>query len=148
MTELIPWINDEINRMRREMDHLLKGCWPDIGADLLMGGFSGRVFLEICQTEDALTVKAVVPGIDPEDLEISVCDDKLTIKGCKKERSVEGGNYYQRVEKKLRSFCRTVPLPSRARIHDIKATLHGDILKIVVPRWKPRETRFIRVEID
>jgi HSP20 family protein len=148
MTELIPWIHDEIDRMRRDMDYLLSRCWPDIGADLLMGGFSGGLSLEIFQTDDALTIKAVIPGVDPEDLEVSVTDEKLTIKGCKKETSVEESGYYQRVEKKLRSFCRIVPLPSRARIGEIKAILHGGILKIVVPKWKPRETRFIKIEID
>lgn len=147
MTELIPWIHDEISRMKRDMDHLLNRCWPDIGADLLMGGFSGGISLEIIQTDEALTIKAVIPGVDPEDLELSVADEKLTIKGCKKETSVEGGGYYQRVERKLRSFCRTVPLPTRSRIGEIKATLHNGILKIVVPRWKPRETRRIKVEI-
>jgi HSP20 family protein len=148
MTELIPWIHDEINRMRRDMDYLLSRCWPDIGADLLMGGFSGGLSLEISQTDDALTIKAVIPGVDPEDLEVSVADDKLTIKGSRKETSVQEGGYYQRVERKLRSFCRSVPLPSRARIGEIKATLHGGILKIVVPKWKTRETRFIKIEID
>ncbi len=147
MTELIPWIHDEMKRMKRDMDHLLNRCWPDIGADLLMGGFSGGISLEIIQTDEALTVKAMIPGVDPEDLELSVTDEKLTIKGCKKETSVEGSGYYQRVEKKLRSFCRTVPLPSRARIGEIKATLNNGILKIVVPKWKPRETRRIKVEI-
>jgi len=148
MTELIPWIHDEMNRMKRDMEHLLNRCWPDIGADLLMGGFSGGLHLEIFQTDDALTIKAVIPGVDPEDLEVFVADEKLTIKGCKKETSMEGSGYYQRVEKKLRSFCRSVPLPSRARIGEIKATLHGGILKIVVPKWKPRETRFIKIEVD
>jgi HSP20 family molecular chaperone IbpA len=61
---------------------------------------------------------------------------------------VGGGGYYQRVQEKLRSFRRTVSLPSRARIGEIKATLRGGILRIVVPRWKPRETRLIKVEID
>jgi HSP20 family protein len=147
MTELIPWIHDEMKRMKRDMDYLLSRCWPDIGADLLMGGFSGGISLEIIQTDEALTIKAMIPGVDPEDLELSVTDEKLTIKGCKKETSVEGSGYYQRVEKKLRSFCRSVPLPTRARIGEIKATLNNGILKIVVPKWKPRETRRIKVEI-
>jgi len=148
MAELILWMDKEINRMRRDMDYLLNQYCPDIGADLLMGGFSGGLSLEIFQTDDALTIKAVIPGVDPDDLEVSVTDDRLTIKGCKKETSVEGGGYYQRVERKLSSFCRSVPLPSRARIGGIKATLHGGILKIVVPKWKPRETRSIKIEFD
>jgi len=146
MTELILWMDKEINRMRKDMDHLFNRCWPDIGADLLMGGVSGDISLETFQTEEALTIKAVLPGVDPEDLEISVTDEKLTIKGCKKETSVEISGYYQRVKRKLSSFCRTVPLPSRARIEKIKATFDKGILNIVVPKWKSRETRCIKIE--
>jgi len=148
MTELIPWIHDEINRMRRDMDHLLSRCWPDIGADLLMGGVSGGLPLEISQADDAMTIRALMPGVDPEDLEVTVTDDNLTIKGCKRETSRQGGGFYQRVERKFRSFRRSVPLPSRSRIGEIRANLHGGMLTIVVPRWKPRETRLIKIEVD
>ena len=146
MTELILWMDKEINRMRRDMDHLFNRCWPDIGADLLVGGVSGDISLETFPTEDALTIKAVLPGVDPKDLEVFVSDDKLTIKGCKKETSVEGSGYYQRVERKLSSFCRTVTLPSRARIGKIKATFQKDVLNIVVPKWKSKATRCIKIE--
>ena len=146
MTELILWMDKEINRMRRDMDHLFNRCWPDIGADLLMRDVSGDISLETFQTEATLTIKALLPGVNPKDLEISVSDEKLTIKGCKKETSVEGSGYYQRVEKKLSSFCRTVPLPYRSRISKIKATFNKSILKIVVPKWKSRETRSIKIE--
>ena len=146
MSELILWMNKEIDRMRRDMDRLFNRCWPDIGADLLMEGVSGGISLEIFQTEEALTIKAVLSGVDPGSLEISVTDDKLMIKGCKQEASVEGSGYYQRVQRKLSSFSRTVPLPSRARIGKIRATLNKGILKIVVPKWKHRETRSIKIE--
>ncbi len=146
MTELILWMDKEINRMRRDMDHLLSRCWPDIGADLLMGRVSGGISLETFQSDEALTIKASVPGVEPKDLEVMVDDDKLTIKGCKRVAAVQEGGYYHRIERKLRSFCRTVPLPARARVGKIKATLDNGILTIVVPKWKPKETRRVKVE--
>ena len=142
MPELILWMDKEINRMRRDLEHLLNQCCPDIGADLLMGGVSGGIPLETFQTDDALTIKAVLPGVSPKDLEISA------IKGCKKETSIEGSGYYQRVERKLSSFSRTIALPPRARIGKIRATLHKGILNIVVPKWKPREIRNIEIESE
>jgi HSP20 family protein len=148
MAELILWMDKEINRMRRDLDHLLNQCCPDIGADLLMGGVSGGIPLETFQTDEALTIKALLPGVSPKDLEISASDDKLIIKGCKKETSIEGSGYYQRVERKLSSFIRTIPLPPRARIGKIRATLNKGILNIVVPKWKPREIRNIEIESE
>ena len=91
-------------------------------------------------------IRAVLPGIDPKSLDISVTDDKLTIKGSKKEVSVEGNGYYQRVERKLSSFSRTIPLPFHARIREIKATLNKGILNIVVPKWKRQKSRCIEIE--
>lgn len=146
MSELIPWMDKEINKMRRDMERLFNQCWPDIGADLFLEDVSGGISFETILTEDSFTIRAVLPGIDPKSLDISVTDDKLTVKGCKKEESVEGSGYYQRVERKLSSFSRTIPLPFRTRIREIKATLNKGILKIVVPKWKPQKVRYIEIE--
>jgi len=146
MSELIPWMDKEINKMRREMECLFNRCWPDIGADLFLENISGGILLETVLTEDTFMIRAVLPGIDPKSLDISVTDDKLTIKGSKKEVSVEGNGYYQRVERKLSSFSRTIPLPFHARIREIKATLNKGILNIVVPKWKRQKSRCIEIE--
>ena len=146
MSELIPWMDKEINKMRRDMDRLFNRFWPDIGADLFMEDVSGGISLETVLTEDIFMIKAVLPGIDPKSLDISVTEDKLTIKGGKKEEFVEGSGYYQRVERKLSSFSRTIPLPFHARTREIKATLNKGILNIVVPKWKPQKARYIKIK--
>jgi len=146
MSELIPWMDKEINKMRRDMDRLFNRFWPDLGADLFLEDVSGGNSLETILTEDTFMIKAVLPGIDPKSLDISVTDDKLTIKGSKKEEFVEGSGYYQRIERKLSSFSRTIPLPFHARIREIKATLNRGILNIVVPKWKPQKVRCIEIE--
>jgi HSP20 family protein len=146
MSELIPWVDKEISKMRRDMDRLFNQCWPDIGADLFSEDISRGISLETILTQDTFMIKAVLPGVDPKSLDISVTDDKLIIKGCKKEESVAGSGYYQRIERKLSSFSRTVPLPFRARIGEIKATLNRGILNIVVPKWKPQKVRYIEIE--
>ncbi|MBL7225509.1 MAG: Hsp20/alpha crystallin family protein [Desulfobacteraceae bacterium] len=146
MSELIPWMDKEINKMRRDMERLFNRFWPDIGTELFLEDVSGGISLETVLTEDTFMIRAVLPGIDPKSLDISVTDDKLTIKGSKKEESVEGSGYYQRIERKLSSFSRTIPLPFHARIREIKATLNKGILNIVVPKWKPQKARYIEIE--
>ena len=128
------------------MDRLFSRCWPDIGAELFLEDVSGGISLETVLTEDIFLIKAVLPGIDPKTLDISVTDDRLTIKGSKKEESVEGSGYYKRVEKKLSCFSRTIPLPFYARIREIKATLNRGILNVVVPKWKPQKACCIEIE--
>ena len=146
MSELIPWMDKEINKMRREMECIFNRCWPDIGADLFLEDISGGISLETVLTEDTFMIRAVLPGIDPKSLNISVTADKLTIKGSKREVSVKGSGYYQRIERKLSSFSRTISLPFHTRIRKIKATLNKGILNIVVPRWKPQKARYIEIE--
>ena len=111
MSELIPWMDKEINKMRRDMDRLFNRCWPDIGAELFLEDVSGGISLETILTEDTFLIKAVLPGIDPKSLDITVTDDKLTIKGSKKETSVKESGYYKRVERKLSCFFPHHPPP-------------------------------------
>ena len=146
MSELIPWMDKEINKMRRDMDRLFNRCWPDIGAELFLEDVSGGFSLETFLTEDVFLIKAVLPGIDPKTLDITVSDDKLTIKGSKKEVSVEGSGYYKRVERKLSRFSRTRPLPFYAQKSEIKATLNNGILNIVVPKQKPQKALYIKIK--
>ena len=146
MSELIPWMDKEINKMRRDMDRLFSRCWPDIGAELFLEDVSGGISLETVLTEDIFLIKAVLTGIDPKSLDISVTDDKLTIKGSKREESVEGSGYYKRVERKLSCFSRTIPLPFYTQIREIKATLSRGILNIVVPKWKPQKACCIEIK--
>ena len=146
MSELIPWMDKEINKMRRDMDRLFNRCWPDIGAELFLEDVSGGFSLETFLTEDTFLIKAVLPGIDPKTLDITVSDDKLTIKGSKKEVSVEGSGYYKRVERKLSRFSRTIPLPFYAQKNEIKATLNNGILNIVVPKQKPQKALYIKIK--
>jgi HSP20 family protein len=146
MSELIPWMDKEINKMRRDMDRLFNRCWPDIGAELFLEDVSRGFSLDTFLTEDTFLIKAVLPGIDPKTLDITISDDKLTIKGSKKEVSVEGSGYYKRVERKLSRFSRTIPLPFHAQKNEIKATLNNGILNIVVPKKKPQKALYIKIK--
>ena len=146
MSELIPWMDKEINKMRRDMERLFDRYLPDIGAELFLEDVSCGISFDTTSTKDAISIRAVIPGVDPESLDISLADDKLTIKGRKKSESVEGNGFYQRVERKLCSFSRTIPLPFRADTEEIRATLNKGILNILVPRWKPEKARLIKVK--
>ncbi|MCG6878814.1 MAG: Hsp20/alpha crystallin family protein [Deltaproteobacteria bacterium] len=146
MTDLILWMDKEINKMRRDMDRLFRESWSEIGVGLFQEKVSQQIPVETFMTEDAFIVRAVLPGIDPENLDISVKDYQLTIKGRKKEASDEGNGYYTQVVRKLKSFRRTVPIPFKTTAEQIKATLNSDILKIYVPR--PDREKKYRVKIE
>jgi len=147
MSELILWKNREMDKLRRDMDRLFNRFWPDIGADLFLGEVSASISIDTVSTDNAFIIKASLPGIDPESLKISVAEDKLTIKGCRREEAVGEGGYYQKVERRLRSFSRTVIIPFRVNIDKIKATFNNGILNVVVPKWSPKKAHYIRIEL-
>lgn len=146
MSELILWMDKEINKMRRDMDRLFRESWSEIGIGLFQERVSQHIRLETFMTEEAFIIRAVLPGIDPKDLDISVKDYQLTIKGCKKEETADN-DYCKQMARKLRSFYKTVPLPFKAVPEEIKATLNANILNIQIPRRDMREKRTVRIEI-
>lgn len=147
MSELILWMDEEINKMKRDMDRLFRESWPGIGVGLFQEKVSQHILVETFMTEEAFVVRAVLPGVDPENLDISVKDYQLTIKGCKKEESAEKDGYCRQMALKLRSFQRTVPLPFKAAPEQIKATLNSDVLDIQVPRQDLEKKGRVSVEI-
>ena len=147
MSELILWMDKEINKMKRDMDRLFRESWPEIGVGLLQERVSQHIRVETFMTEETFIIRAVLPGIDPKDLDISVKDYQLTIKGSKKEETAEDDGYCKQMARKLRSFYRTVPLPFKAVPEEIKATLNGDILNIQIPRRDIKEKRYVKIKI-
>jgi HSP20 family protein len=147
MSELILWMDKEINKMKRDMDRLFRESWPEIGVGLLQERVSQHIRVETFMTEEAFIIRAVLPGIDPRELDISVKGYQLTIKGCEKEDTADDDGYCKQMARKLRSFYRTVPLPFKAVPEEIKATLNSDVLNIQIPRRDQREKRTVKIEI-
>ncbi len=147
MTELVLWMDKEINKMRQDMDRLFRESWPGIGVGLFQEKVSQHIFIETFMTEQAFIIRAVLPGVDPKSLEISVIDYRLTIKGCKKEESEDNDGYCKQMERKLRSFSRSVPLPFKAAPEEIKATLNLDVLNIHIPLQDPKKKCCVKIEI-
>ena len=88
-----------------------------------------------------------LPDMDPKDLDISLSQDKLTIKGKRHVKIVRDGSYYNTVERLRASFSRTVRIPFRVRVEGIEATFRQGVLEVVLPKWRPRKTHFIKIEI-
>lgn len=94
--------------------------------------------VDIYEKGDALVVKAAVPGIKADDLDISVSGDVLTIKGETKEAEETKDENYHRRELRLGSFCRSVRLPTEVDVNKVDAVFAEGILTLTFP--KPEET--------
>jgi HSP20 family protein len=148
MSELMLWKNEEMNKLRRDIERLFDRCRCDFGIGRFLGEISEGFSLQVKETEDTLIVKALLEGVNPENLDVSITNDiLLTIRGEKKIATAEESGYYHSVKRRFTSFTRTLRLPCRVRVGEIKATYKKGILNIIMPKWKAQKARGIKVEI-
>ena len=147
MAGLILWKNQEINKLRRDIDRLFDRLWDDFGMPLSTRVEREMPSIDLSETEDTLIIRAEVPGINPEDLEISITDNILTIKGEMKQIDDEERGDYHRMERKYGFFSRTLQLPCKIVQEDVQATYKKGVLSIVMPKCAQVSAPEIRIKI-
>lgn len=147
MSELILWKNQEISKMRKDMQRLFNRFWYGFGVPMFSEEAGGIHSIDLSETKNTLTIKAAFPGINPEDMDISVTEDTLFIRGERREETVEESADYQRVEKRSGSFSRTISLPCRIKVDEIKAVYKEGILKITMPKCEPDKARGVQIQV-
>ncbi|MBN1932374.1 MAG: Hsp20/alpha crystallin family protein [Desulfobacterales bacterium] len=147
MPGLIIWKDQEINRMKKDMERLLSKLRNDFGMPLFSRTDKSAHFIQLSETQDYLIAEAQVPDIDPENLEISITDELLTIKGEVKREHVRQEKNYNSIERRRDTFSRTIKLPCRVKIEDVEATYQEGVLNISMPKCKPEIARGVKVKI-
>ena len=97
-----------IDRLREEFDRALQNWWSAGEFEELAAGGDWQPSVDISESEDALEVKVDLPGIKPEDVDISVTDNRLTIQGERKEEKETKDKTVHRVERRYGSFLRSI----------------------------------------
>jgi len=102
--------------------------------------------MDVIDREGEILVRAEVPGVDKNDLEVSLADNMLTVKGSvsKKEKE-EKGDYY-RCETAQGAFVRTVAIPGKFDASKVAASLKDGVLEIMLPKVEETKRHSIKVE--
>ncbi len=109
-------------------------------------GFSPAI--DVYETETEVVVEAPLAGINPEDVEISIENDVLSIKGeTKKESVVDDKNYYRK-EVRSGSFFRSVALPTHVVSDKAEAESVEGMLKITIPKAEITKPKTIKIKIN
>lgn len=96
--------------------------------------FNWSVALDVVENEDEYLVKASLPGIDPQDLDITFEDNRLTLKGeVREEKEVDEAHYHLR-ERRYGSFSRSIKMPSGIESDKIKANYDKGVLELHLPK--------------
>ncbi len=102
--------------------------------------------LDVAETEDKFIVKASLPGISPDDLDITFTDNVLTIKGeIKQEQDIEEGKYHLR-ERRYGMFQRSIALPVPVNADKIEATYKDGVLTLSIPKVEEIKPKKISVK--
>jgi len=147
MPELIVWKNKRMDKLRRDMDRICTRVCDEFGIPLFLETAAELPSIDVSETEDSIVLRAEVPDINPEDLDISITDDTLRIRGERKLERVEENGGVQRTERRYDSFSRTLQLPCRIDLDDVKATYREGILNIVMPKCSPEQAREIKIKV-
>ncbi len=147
MAGLIIWKKQEINRLRRDMDRLFTRLWDDFGVPLFPRQTRRLPSLDLSESDDTLILKVEVPGIHPDDLEIFITENILTIRGEMKQEFADDGEDYPRMERSYGSFSRNIQLPCKVFIDEVDAVYRKGILTIVMPKCKAEKARDIRIQV-
>lgn len=145
MSGLILWKNQEINKLRREMDHLLDRLEVDFCMPLSLKSSKEIPVFDLFETEENLIIRAEAPDISPKNLDISITNDTLTIKGKVEQKILINNLNYHKMKKKYSSFSRTIQLPCHVVIDKIEATCEKGFLKIVMPKYRPEKISTIKI---
>ena len=111
---------------------------PSVGAGLAV---------DVYEKDDALIVKAAVPGVKSEDLDITITGDVLNIKGETKEEEEPREENYHRREFRYGSFCRSVRLPIQVDVNEADATFKDGILTLNLPKPEEKKPKSVSVRI-
>jgi len=107
----------------------------DVQPDWLDGDdYSGQLAVDVYQTKEDLVIKSTIAGVRPEDIDININNDMVTIRGKReKDHEVSDEDYYYR-ECYWGGFSRSIILPCEVRVDRIKASMKNGVLTIVLPK--------------
>ena len=106
----------------------------------------GELALDVYQTKDNLVIKSTMAGVKPEDLDVTIADGQVVIKGQRKQESESKGEDYLLQECYWGSFYRSFTLPVDVDIDKAVADIKDGILTLVMPKSAKSRTKKIRVK--
>lgn len=126
-------------------------AWPAVLSRPWPAIFDGQNFvprLEVVESDAAIEIAAELPGMDEKDIEISVADGSLTIRGEKNYERDEKQKNYRLVERSYGSFERTLAMPAGVETSKIKAKLNKGVLKVEIPKSAAAKAQHVQISTD
>ncbi|RLC23148.1 MAG: hypothetical protein DRH56_07935 [Deltaproteobacteria bacterium] len=102
---------------------------------------------DVDETEEEIRITAELPGVDKDDLEVSISDDRVIISGEKKDETEDRGRGYHRVERYYGAFHRQLPLPAEVDREKAEAVFKDGVLTLRLPKTPAAREKIRKIEI-
>jgi len=147
MSHIVRWEPfRELVSLREAMDRLFEESFVRPGGRRLAPAGMETPAVDVYQTDDAVVVKSAIPGIKPEDIDISITGDTLTIRGeTRVEEEVNEENYIRR-ERRYGSFCRSLALPLPVVTDKAEAEFENGVLTLTLPKAEEVKPKAIKIK--
>lgn len=160
--DLIPWARSDktperksgetnpIAALQEDMNRVFESFWnrfdrPFNGAGLPWDGATPRS--DVVETEDGVEVTVELPGLEQKDVEVTMTDDTLTVKGEKKVERQDKKKGYYLSERSYGAFHRTVALPPGVDTEKAEATFRNGLLTVKLPQSAEAKAKTRRIEV-
>ena len=146
MFELTPWKPaHELSTLRREMDKLFEDFFGENNTFLPEAG-KWIPAVDVSETDENVIVKAEIPGMDTQDIDVTMQGDLLVIKGEKKEKKEEKKENFHRIERRRGTFARAIKMPVPVDANRITAKYKKGVLTVTMPKKEGGKAKQIEVK--
>jgi HSP20 family protein len=130
----------------RQMDETMNRLWRGFGG-VPTGTEDWNISLDVVQRPDELVVKASIPGVKPETIDLAIEDDVLTLRADRKPDFDDEKSVYLVQERPTGSFYRALRLPETVDSSKVQSTYENGVLTIVLPKTEEKKKKQIKIQI-
>lgn len=138
----------DVLSLREAMDRLFEESVVRPGSRILAPYGASELALDMYETDDYVVVTAALPGVKPEDVEITITGDVLQIKGESKSETKDEKATYLRQERRYGAFSRTIALAAPIQAEKADAKFKDGVLTLTIPKADAAKPKSIKVKTD
>lgn len=139
-----PW--RDLVAMQNELNRMFERTFSEPQGATKITAWAPAV--DMFERDGEIVVRAELPGVKPEDVDVTILEDSLRIHGERKQKEeVKEENFY-RMEQRYGSFERVMQLPAKVRADDVKAKFAEGILEITMPKAEEEKPKQIKINVE
>jgi HSP20 family protein len=147
MSEVAQWRGTKLlDEARKEMESVFNRFFGPVTESEREAKHAWSPRVDVSETDKDITVLADLPGVDPKDVEITLADGMMTIKGEKKEVHEEKGKNFHKTERFVGSFFRQLLLPTGADEDKVSATSTNGTITISIPKKPSAQPKKVAIK--